>query len=90
MRSAGQELWGAFWPALRHSSLGKLGAGMNHVVSIKTYLTDLGPYAVFSRIRGELFPKDPPTSTAVQVAGLLLNAKIEIDAVAFLPAGPAA
>jgi len=27
---------------------------------------------------------------AGQVAGLLLNAKIEIDAVAFLPAGPAA
>jgi hypothetical protein len=45
---------------------------------------------VFSRIRGEFFPKDPPTSTAVQVAGLLLNAKTEIDAVAFLPAGPAA
>jgi 2-iminobutanoate/2-iminopropanoate deaminase len=71
-------------------SLGKLGAGMNHVVSIKTYLTDLGPYAVFSRIRGEFFPHDPPTSTAMQVAGLLLNAKIEIDAVAFLPADPAA
>jgi len=70
-------------------SLGKL-ADMNHVVSIKTYLTDLGPYAAFSRIRGEFFPKDPPTSTAVQVAGLLLDAKIEIDAVAFLPAGPAA
>ncbi|MGC2198580.1 MAG: RidA family protein [Stellaceae bacterium] len=49
----------------------------------------LRPYAVFSRIRGEFFPKDPPTSTAVQVAGLLLNAKIEIDAVAFLPASPA-
>ena len=71
-------------------SLGKLGAGMNHVVSIKTYLTDLGPYAVFSRIRGEFFPTDPPTSTAVQVAGLLLNATIEIDAVAFLPVDPAA
>jgi 2-iminobutanoate/2-iminopropanoate deaminase len=70
-------------------SLSKLGAGMDHVVSIKTYLTDLGPYAVFSRIRGEFFPKDPPTSTAVQVAGLLLSAKIEIDAIAFLPAGSA-
>ena len=70
--------------------LSKLGAAMNNVVSIKTYLTDLGTYAVFSRIRGEFFPKDPPTSTAVQVAGLLLNAKIEIDAIAFLPAGPAA
>jgi hypothetical protein len=58
---------------------------MNHVVSIRTYLTDLGPYAVFSRIRGEFFARDPPTSTAVQVAGLLLNARIEIDAVAFLP-----
>ena len=44
----------------------------------------------FERIRGEFFPKDPPTSTAVQVAGLLLNAKIEIDAVAFLPVDPAA
>jgi 2-iminobutanoate/2-iminopropanoate deaminase len=67
-------------------SLGKLGAGMQDVVSIKTYLVDLDPYAVFSRIRGEFFPSKPPTSTAVQVAGLLLNAKIEIDAVAFVPA----
>ncbi len=72
------------------NSLSKLGASMDHIVSIKTYLTDLGPYAVFSRIRGEFFPKDPPTSTAVQVAGLLLNAKIEIDAIAFLPAAGAA
>ena len=63
---------------------------MQDVVSIKTYLVDLGPYAVFSRIRGEIFPSKPPTSTAVQVAGLLLDAKIEIDAVAFVPAGSAA
>jgi enamine deaminase RidA (YjgF/YER057c/UK114 family) len=67
------------------TSLGKLGAGMQHVVCIKTYLTDLAPYAIFSRIRGDVFPSNPPTSTAVQVAGLLLNSKIEIDAVAFLP-----
>jgi 2-iminobutanoate/2-iminopropanoate deaminase len=71
-------------------SLGKLGADLQDVVSIKTYLVDLGPYAVFSRIRGEFFPSKPPTSTAVQVAGLLLNAKIEIDAVAFVPAGSTA
>jgi enamine deaminase RidA (YjgF/YER057c/UK114 family) len=72
------------------NSLGKLGGDMNHLVSIKTYLTDLGSYAVFSRICGEFFPKDPPTSPAAQVAGLLLDAKIEIDAVAFLPAAPTA
>jgi enamine deaminase RidA (YjgF/YER057c/UK114 family) len=67
------------------ASLRKLGAGMEHVVNIKTYLTDLAPYGVFSRVRGEVFPVNPPTSSAVQVAGLLLNATIEIDAVAFLP-----
>jgi 2-iminobutanoate/2-iminopropanoate deaminase len=71
-------------------SLGKLDAGMQHVVSIKTYLTDLGPYATFSRVRGEVFPTNPPTSTAVQVAGLLVGARIEIDAIAFLPTGAAA
>ena len=55
-----------------------LGAGMTHVVNIKTFVTDLGTYGVYSRILGECFPKNPPTSTAVQVTGLLLNAKIEI------------
>jgi 2-iminobutanoate/2-iminopropanoate deaminase len=70
------------------ASLAKLGAGMEHVVNIKTYVTDLSTYGVYSRIRGEYFPKNPPTSTAVQVAGLLLGAKIEIEAVAFIPSAP--
>jgi 2-iminobutanoate/2-iminopropanoate deaminase len=70
------------------SSLEKLGAEMRHVVSIKAYLTDLAPYAIYSRVRGEVFPQKPPTSTAVQVAGLLRGATIEIDAIAFLPTTP--
>jgi 2-iminobutanoate/2-iminopropanoate deaminase len=68
-------------------SLRKLDAGMDKVVSIKVYLTDLAPYAEFSKVRGEVFPNNPPTSTAVQVAGLLLGARIEIDAVAFVAKG---
>ena len=66
-------------------TLGKAGATMAHVVKIQVFLTDLEPYGVFARIRSEFFPSKPPASTAVQVAGLLLNARIEIDAVAFLP-----
>ena len=66
-------------------SLRKLDADMDKIVSIKVYLTDLAPYAEFSKVRGEVFPHNPPTSTAVQVAGLLLGARIEIDAVAFIP-----
>ena len=54
-------------------SLRRLDAGMDKIVSIKVYLTDLAPYAEFSKVRGEVFPSDPPTSTAVQVAGLLLG-----------------
>jgi len=65
-------------------SLRKLDADMGKIVSIKVYLTDLAPYAEFSKVRGEVFPNNPPASTAVQVAGLLLGARIEIDAVAFI------
>jgi enamine deaminase RidA (YjgF/YER057c/UK114 family) len=65
-------------------SLRKLDAGMDSVVSIKVYLTDLAHWAEFSKARGEAFPNNPPTSTAVQVAGLLFGARIEIDAVAFV------
>jgi 2-iminobutanoate/2-iminopropanoate deaminase len=60
---------------------------MDKIVSIKVYLTDLAPYAEFSKVRGEVFPHSPPTSSAVQVAGLLLGARIEIDAVAFIAKG---
>ena len=68
-------------------SLRKLDADMDKIVSIKVYFTDLAPYAEFSKVRGEIFPENPPTSTAVQVAGLLLGARIEIDAVAFITKG---
>ena len=43
-------------------SLRKLDADMNKIVNIKVYLTDLAPYAEFSKVRGEVFPDNPPTS----------------------------
>jgi enamine deaminase RidA (YjgF/YER057c/UK114 family) len=64
--------------------LRKLDADMDNIVSIKVYLTDAAHWAEFSKARGEVFPHNPPTSTAVQVAGLLFGARIEIDAVAFI------
>jgi 2-iminobutanoate/2-iminopropanoate deaminase len=65
-------------------SLGRLGAKLSHIVKMEVHLTDLSIYGTFSKVRGELFPKNPPTSTAVQVAGLLLGARIEITAVAYV------
>ena len=68
-------------------SLRKLDADMDKIVSIKVYLTDLAPIADLRATLAEVFPNNPPTSTAVQVAGLLLGARIEIDAVAFIAKG---
>lgn len=66
------------------ASLKQLGCGMQDIVRIDVFLTGLSEYMTFSKVRAELFPVNPPTSTAVQVAGLLLDARIEITAVAFV------
>ena len=56
------------------------------VVKITAYLTSLDDYPHYNEVRREVFGSDLPTSTAVAVAGLILNtASIEIDAVAFVP-----
>jgi 2-iminobutanoate/2-iminopropanoate deaminase len=61
-------------------------ATLSDVVRITTYLTSLDDYADFSAARAERFAGELPASTVVQVAGLLANGLIEIDAVAFVPA----
>jgi 2-iminobutanoate/2-iminopropanoate deaminase len=64
--------------------LARAGAGMGDVVRITCYLTDLADYAAYSKARGAAFPKNPPASATVQVAALLANARLEIDAVAVI------
>ena len=64
--------------------LERAGAGMKDVVRITCYLTDLADYAAYSKARGVAFPENPPASATVQVAGLLANARLEIDAVAVI------
>jgi len=65
--------------------LARAGAGLEHVVRITAYLTDLTDYAAFSAARAERFGVNLPASSAVQVAGLLVGASVEVDAVAFVP-----
>ena len=56
------------------------------VVKITAYLTSLDDYPHYNEVRREVFGSNLPTSTAVAVAGLILNtASIEVDAVAFVP-----
>jgi 2-iminobutanoate/2-iminopropanoate deaminase len=63
------------------------GADMAHVVKINAYVTSLDNYGEYAKVRNEVFGEHMPASATVQVAGLLVGAQIEIDAVAFVPEG---
>ena len=67
------------------SALRAVGGSLEHVVRVTAWLTRLDEYAEYNRVRGERFGANLPASAAVQVAGLLRGALIEIDAVAFIP-----
>jgi reactive intermediate/imine deaminase len=56
------------------------GATFADVVKIGTYVTDLSDLAAVREVRAEYLQPEPPASTLVQVAGLVLpDAMIEVD-----------
>ena len=67
------------------AALRAVGGSLEHVVRITAWLTSLDEYAEYARVLGDRFGANLPASAAVQVAGLLHGALIEIDAVAFIP-----
>jgi 2-iminobutanoate/2-iminopropanoate deaminase len=64
--------------------LERAGATLKDIVKITVFLRDLDEYAAFNAVRQKMFDGTYPASTGVQVAGLLLNAKVEVDAVAWV------
>jgi 2-iminobutanoate/2-iminopropanoate deaminase len=65
------------------------GVDRDHVVRCTCYLSDMKNFEGFNRIYGEFFTGIRPARTTVQ-AGLMKGIKVEIDAVARVPAGPIA
>ncbi len=55
-----------------------------HVVRITAYLTSLDDFGQLADLRTRRFAGGMPASTALQVAGLLRGALVEINAVAFV------
>ena len=65
------------------AALAAAGASLAQVVKITVFVTDLSGVAAFRKLRNEYFPKDPPASSMVKVAGLVLpELLIEIEAIA--------
>ena len=65
-------------------ALAKAGASMSDVVRITAFMTSLDAYGEYAEVRSEVFGDTLPASATVQVAGLLVGAQIEIDAIAFV------
>lgn len=65
-------------------ALAGLGASISDVVKINAFVTSLDEYPDYAAAREERFGSQLPASATVQVAGLLVGACIEIDAVAFV------
>lgn len=62
------------------------GARMEDVVKITGFVTGTEFYPDYDIARGKAFEGFPPSSATVQVAGLVADARVEIEAVAFVPA----
>lgn len=59
------------------------GSGLDHVVKVNAYLTDLTRFAAFNAVYREFFQDGPPVRTTVATA--LLGILVEIDCIAVLP-----
>ena len=62
------------------------GATFEHVVNIRTYLTDIGLLAEYGAVRRRYLTGTPPTSTTIEVSRLFRpEALLEVDVMAVVP-----
>ena len=62
------------------------GGEMDDVAKITCFLTDIANYPAYAKVRAETWPKDPPASSTVVVAGLVRpELLVEVEAIVRLP-----
>jgi 2-iminobutanoate/2-iminopropanoate deaminase len=65
--------------------LAAAGGSLDDVVKTTVFLQDIAEFAAMNAVYGQFFSQNPPARSAVQAAALPLGARVEIEAVAFLP-----
>jgi len=63
------------------------GGSMADVVKLMQFFTNLDHFPLYSRVRGQFFPGEPPVSTMVSVSKLMPSAEmlVKVEATAYLP-----
>lgn len=63
------------------------GGDMKHVFKLVQYFKNLDHFPLYSRVRNQFFPDEPPISTIVEVSAMLPSEDIviEVEATAYLP-----
>jgi 2-iminobutanoate/2-iminopropanoate deaminase len=67
------------------AALALAGAGLGDVVKTTVILADAREFGAFNKVYASFFPKEPPARTTLE-ARLMIDIKIEIEAVAYKPA----
>ena len=60
------------------------GATLADVVKVTVFLRDMADFSAVNAVYGEFFPRPFPARSCIQVAGLPLDAILEIEAVAYV------
>lgn len=60
------------------------GASLTDVVKTTIFLADMNDFAEVNQAYGRFFPSNPPARSTVQVARLPKDARVEIEAVAYV------
>jgi reactive intermediate/imine deaminase len=66
------------------AALSLAGANLAEVAKVTVWLADLDEFEAFNAVYRAYFPSSPPARSVVE-AGLMIGARVEIEAVAFAP-----
>ena len=58
------------------------GSNLSEIVKITVYLTDLSLFSQLNEVFEQFFIEDPPARSAVEVKGLPMGSRIEMEAIA--------
>ncbi len=66
------------------AALALAGCRLADVVKTQVFLEDARDFAAFNQVYAKFFPTDPPARTTVE-ARLMIDIKVEIEAIAYKP-----